>query len=81
MLLLKQLESEGLGQLKTQYRLRDWGVSRQRYWGAPIPMLYEQHSKEITPVKEHDLPVMLPEDVVINGINSPLKGKYKLEQS
>jgi leucyl-tRNA synthetase len=53
------LEEKGLGREKVQYRLRDWGVSRQRYWGAPIPMVYCDRCG-IVPVKEEDLPVLLP---------------------
>lgn len=53
------LEEKGLGREKIQYRLRDWGVSRQRYWGAPIPMVYCDRCG-IVPVKEEDLPVLLP---------------------
>jgi len=66
------LEMAGKGQIKTNYRLRDWGVSRQRYWGAPIPMFNLPEGGEI-PVPAHKLPVLLPEDVVMNGVHSPIK--------
>ncbi len=66
------LEMAGKGQVKTNYRLRDWGVSRQRYWGAPIPMFNLPEGGEI-PVPAHKLPVLLPEDVVMNGVHSPIK--------
>lgn len=56
------LEKEGIGKAKTQYKLRDWSVSRQRFWGAPIPMLYDEKGG-LHPVPEEDLPVMLPDDV------------------
>ncbi|GGY80288.1 leucine--tRNA ligase [Cellvibrio zantedeschiae] len=66
------LEMAEKGQVKTNYRLRDWGVSRQRYWGAPIPMFNLPEGGEI-PVPAHKLPVLLPEDVVMNGVHSPIK--------
>ncbi|MBT8140842.1 MAG: leucine--tRNA ligase, partial [Gammaproteobacteria bacterium] len=61
-----------LGQRKVNYRLRDWGVSRQRYWGCPIPMIFCEHCGEV-PVPTEDLPVILPEDVAFTGVNSPIK--------
>ena len=67
-----KLSSEGLGQKRTNYRLRDWGVSRQRYWGCPIPIVNCQHCGSV-PVKESDLPVILPEDVAFDGVGSPIK--------
>ena len=59
---IEKLEKEGKGSLKTNYRLRDWLVSRQRYWGAPIPMIHCEHCG-IVPVPEEDLPVRLPYNV------------------
>lgn len=56
------LEEKGIGQRKVQFKLRDWSVSRQRFWGAPIPMLYDEKG-ELHPVPEEDLPVILPDDV------------------
>jgi leucyl-tRNA synthetase len=66
------LEEKGLGQKSVNYRLRDWGISRQRYWGAPIPIVYCERCG-IQPVREEDLPVVLPYDVKVTGSGeSPL---------
>ena len=59
------------GEKKTDFRLRDWGVSRQRYWGCPIPIIYTEDGKAL-PVDEKDLPVKLPEDVDFNNSGNPL---------
>lgn len=67
-----KLSSEGKGQRKVNYRLRDWGVSRQRYWGTPIPMLNLPNGESV-PVAADELPVRLPEDVVMDGVTSPIK--------
>ncbi|NVK10974.1 MAG: leucine--tRNA ligase [Gammaproteobacteria bacterium] len=66
------LEANNQGQVKVNFRLRDWGVSRQRYWGAPIPMMYDANGKE-QPIPESMLPVELPEDVEMDGVQSPIK--------
>ncbi|WP_113907398.1 leucine--tRNA ligase [Aliidiomarina celeris] len=67
-----KLESLGVGERQVNYRLRDWGVSRQRYWGAPIPMLNLANGESV-PVPDDQLPVRLPEDVVMDGVTSPIK--------
>ena len=65
------LQQKGLGEKKTTWRLRDWGVSRQRYWGTPIPMIHcPEHGA--VPVPEKDLPVVLPQDCVPDGSGNPL---------
>jgi len=66
------LEGSASGKRKVNYRLRDWGVSRQRYWGCPIPMVYDKDD-QVYPVAADDLPVVLPEDVEFAGVNSPIK--------
>ena len=66
------LEKNGIGKRTVNYRLRDWGVSRQRYWGAPIPMMTLDDGTEM-PVPDDQLPVRLPEDVQMDGVQSPIK--------
>ena len=65
------LAEKGLGEKKVQFRLRDWGISRQRYWGCPIPIIHCAQCGDV-PVPDEQLPVVLPEDVVPDGAGSPL---------
>lgn len=67
-----KLEQLGVGKRQVNYRLRDWGVSRQRYWGAPIPMLTLENG-DVVPAPMEDLPIILPEDVMMDGVKSPIK--------
>jgi leucyl-tRNA synthetase len=67
-----KLATKNLGAKRTQYRLRDWGISRQRYWGCPIPIIHCASCGEV-PVPAEQLPVVLPEDVTFDGVGSPIK--------
>ena len=70
--IIKVISKKKLGQKKITFRLKDWGVSRQRYWGCPIPIVYDESGKAI-PVKKKDLPVLLPEDVDLDVKGNPLE--------
>ncbi len=73
-----KLAELGKGEIKVNYRLRDWGVSRQRYWGAPIPVIRTADDKMV-PTPADMLPVELPTDVVMDGVNSPIKNNPDFE--
>ena len=79
-LITKKLISRGKGRFKTQYRLRDWLISRQRYWGTPIPIVYDD-SGEPHPIDETDCPVLLPDDVVFDGKGNPLSHSQSFHQN
>ena len=68
--IIEALSTQGKGERQVNYRLRDWGVSRQRYWGCPIPFVYDKNG-EASPATE--FPVRLPTDVVMDGVGSPIK--------
>jgi leucyl-tRNA synthetase len=69
--IIDEIEKNNLGKRKTLYRLKDWGISRQRYWGCPIPMIYLEDGT-VTPVEKSELPVLLPKDVDLNSKGNPL---------
>jgi len=73
---IKFLEEKKLGKRKTNYRLKDWGISRQRYWGCPIPIAYDEDNN-IIKIPENELPVKLPDNININTIGNPLDTHQK----
>ena len=79
-IIIKKIEEKNIGKGKTLFRLKDWGISRQRYWGCPIPMLYLEDGSCI-PVDKDDLPVRLPEDVDLNSPGNPLESHPKWKKT
>ena len=79
-MVIQKLLKLGLGSLKTNYRLRDWGISRQRYWGCPIPILYREDGK-IIPVSKKDLPVELPKINQLSGSGNALQKLDKWKET
>ena len=71
-LVIEKLESKKIGSKKTNFRLRDWGISRQRYWGCPIPIIYREDGEVICLSEEH-LPIELPEDIDLSSPGNPLE--------
>ena len=70
--IINKIEIEKIGQRKTLYRLKDWGISRQRYWGCPIPMIYLEDGS-VEPVEKSELPILLPKDVDLSSNGNPLE--------
>ncbi len=69
--IINRIETKKLGQKKTLFRLKDWGISRQRYWGCPIPMLYLEDGS-VVPVEKNELPIKLPNDIDLSSTGNPL---------
>ena len=76
---IRILEDKKLGKKKINYRLKDWGISRQRYWGCPIPIAYDNDNNVIK-IPEKDLPVKLPEEIDLNTNGNPLDGQKKWQE-
>ena len=70
--IIKEIERKNLGEKKTLFRLKDWGISRQRYWGCPIPIIYLEDGS-FKPVDKSQLPIMLPDDIDLNSQGNPLE--------
>ena len=70
--IIKEVEKLNIGQRKTLYRLKDWGISRQRYWGCPIPMIYLEDGS-VKPVDKSELPIKLPDEINLNSRGNPLE--------
>ena len=76
---IKILEDKNLGKRKTNYRLKDWGVSRQRYWGCPIPVAYDENG-DVHPIPKSMLPVKLPENINLKVKGNPLDGQKEWKE-
>ena len=72
--IIDKIEKNKIGEKKILFRLKDWGISRQRYWGCPIPMIYLEDGS-IVPVDKSELPITLPEDVDLNSSGNPLENQ------
>ena len=70
--IIDKIEEKKIGEKKTLFRLKDWGISRQRYWGCPIPMIYLEDGS-VVPVEKSELPIKLPEDIDLNSQGNPLE--------
>ena len=70
-IIIEKIEEQKIGEKKTLFRLKDWGISRQRYWGCPIPMIYLEDGS-VVPVEKDELPIELPEDIDLNSNGNPL---------
>ena len=74
--IINEIEKSKLGKRKTLFRLKDWGISRQRYWGCPIPMIYLEDGS-VVPVEKEELPILLPKNVNLNAKGNPLEAHSK----
>ena len=74
--IINEIEKSNLGKRKTLFRLKDWGISRQRYWGCPIPMIYLEDGS-VVPVEKEELPILLPKNVNLNAKGNPLEAHSK----
>ena len=70
--IINEIEKKNIGKKKISFRLKDWGISRQRYWGCPIPMIYLKNG-EVVPVEKSELPIRLPENIDLNSKGNPLE--------
>ena len=73
---INYLEEKEIGKKKVNFRLKDWGISRQRYWGCPIPIAYDQNNN-IVKVPDEKLPIRLPENINLNTKGNPLDSQQK----